>query len=393
MHNFTFHVPTEIVFGKNVEDQTGKLIRKYGASKVLVVYGGGSVVKSGLLKKIIGQLESENIPCLEYGGVKPNPVLSHTRAGVKAAIDFGADLILAVGGGSAIDEAKAIAHGAKNPDTDIWKFWKREVALTQSLPVGVVLTISAAGSETSTSAVITNEETGEKRGLGTDLNRPRFAVMNPELTYTVPKYQIACGVVDIFMHTIERYFTVTEGNEFTDEIASALMRNVIRNGKILLDNPEDYNAASEIMWCGSMSHNGITGLGRAQDFSVHQLGHELSGKFNVTHGASLSTVWSSWALYCLEVNPPRFAKYAADIWGIQESNTEKAAALGIAETIEYFKSIGMPTCFTELGIGVQSDQVLDEMADSSVFHGNRVVGTFKPLKKEDVFNIYKLANH
>jgi len=393
MQSFIFHAPTEIAFGKNAEDQTGKLARKYGATKVLTVYGGGSVVKSGLLKKIISQVESENIACLEFGGVQPNPVLSHTREGVKAAIDFGADLILAVGGGSAIDAAKAIAHGAKNPDIDVWKFWKREADLTKSLPVGVVLTISAAGSETSNSAVLTNAETGEKRGLLSDFNRPCFAVMNPELTYTVPKFQIACGVVDILMHTLERYFTNTEGNEFTDELAAALLRTVIKNGPVALNNPEDYDAVSEIMWCGSLSHNGITGLGRLQDFSVHQLGHELGGRFNATHAASLSATWGSWAKYCFSVNPVRFAKYAHDVWGIKESDTETAALKGISQTVEYFKSIGMPTCFSELGIGVQSDQVIDELADSCVFHGKRLVGLFKPLNKDDIINIYKLANH
>jgi alcohol dehydrogenase YqhD (iron-dependent ADH family) len=393
MQAFTFNTPTEIVFGKNAEDQTGKLVRKYNAAKVLIVYGGGSIVKSGVLKKIITQLEAESIACLEFGGVKPNPLLSHAREGVKAAIDFGADLILAVGGGSAIDAAKAIAHGAKNPDTDIWKFWKREVELTKSLPLGVVLTISAAGSETSNSAVLTNAETGEKRGLGTELNRPRFAVMNPELTYTVPKFQVACGIVDIMMHTLDRYFTsIIDGNEFTDEIAAALLRTVIKNGPIALENPEDYDAVSEIMWCGSLSHNGITGLGRIQDFAVHQLGHELGGRFDATHGASLSSTWGSWAEYCLPVSPPRFAKYAKDVWGIEDSNIQTAALKGISRTVEYFKSIEMPTCFSELGIGVQSEKVIDEMADSCVFHGKRVVGNFKPLKKEDIYNIYKLAN-
>ena len=392
MQAFTFHTPTEIVFGKNAEDQTGKLVRKYGASKVLVVYGGGSVVKSGLLKKVIKQIEAESIACLEFGGVKPNPLLSHAREGVQAAIKFGANLILAVGGGSAIDAAKAIAHGAKNPDVDIWKFWKREVELTKSLPVGVILTISAAGSETSNSAVLTNAESGEKRGLGTDFNRPCFAVMNPELTYTVPKYQISCGIVDIMMHTLDRYFTNVEGNEFTDEIAAALLRTVIKKGPVALENPEDYDAVSEIMWCGSVSHNGITGLGRIQDFAVHQIGHELGGRFDVAHGASLSTVWDSWAKYCLPVNTPRFAKYAADVWDITESDAKKAALEGISRTVEYFKSIGMPTCFSELGVGVQSEQAINEMADSCVFYGKRLVGTFKQLNKDDIFNIYKLAN-
>jgi len=387
MQSFAFHSPTEIIFGKNEEEKTGTLVKKYGGTKVFIVYGGGSVVKSGLLPKIILQLENENIPRKVFGGVQPNPLLSHAREGIKSAVDFGADFILAVGGGSVIDTAKAIAHGVKNPDIDIWKFWKREAELTQSLPVGVVLTISAAGSETSMSAVLTNSETGEKRGLGTEFNRPRFTVMNPELTYTVPKEHAAYGIADIMMHTMDRYFSQQAGeNEFTDIIAAGLLRTVIKNAPVILSDPENYDAASEIMWCGSVSHNGITGLGRPMDFSVHQLGHELSGRFNVSHGASLTTVWGSWAEYVCNINPERFAKYAKEIWGVD------GADAGIKKTVEFFKSIGTPTCFTELEIGVQSGAVIDEMADSCVFHGKRLVGNFKPLDKGDVANIYRLAN-
>ncbi|MCL2772836.1 MAG: iron-containing alcohol dehydrogenase [Oscillospiraceae bacterium] len=393
MQSFVFYTPTEIVFGKGEEEKTGQLVRKHGGNKVFIVYGGGSVIKSGLMKKITDRLEAENTQYIMFGGVQPNPLLSHAREGVKSAVEFGADFILAVGGGSVIDTAKAIAHGTKNPDIDIWKFWKREIELTQSLPVGVVLTISAAGSETSNSAVLTNAETGEKRGLGTDFNRPRFAVMNPELTYSVPKFQVACGIADIMMHTIDRYFAQQTGeNEFTDAVAESLLRNVIKNGPVVLREPANYDAVSEVMWCGSVTHNGMTGLGRPMDFSVHQLGHELSGRFDVPHGASLSTMWGSWAQYVRNINPTRFAKYAKNIWDVCENDTETAANAGIAKTVEFFKSIGMPTCFTELGIGVQSDKVIDEMADSCVFHGKRLVGNFKPLDKNDVVNIYKLAN-
>ncbi|MCL2159309.1 MAG: iron-containing alcohol dehydrogenase, partial [Oscillospiraceae bacterium] len=219
MQSFMFYSPTEIVFGKGAEDKSGELAKKHGAKKVFVVYGGASAQKSGLLKKITDSLAAQGLDCALFGGARPNPTLSHARQGVKEALAFGADFVLAVGGGSAIDTAKAIAHGAKNPETDIWKFWKREAEVTASLPVGVVLTISAAGSETSNSAVLTNDETGEKRGLGIDLNRPRFAIMNPELTYSVPKFQAACGIADIMMHTIDRYFAPPVGeNEFTDAV-------------------------------------------------------------------------------------------------------------------------------------------------------------------------------
>jgi len=386
MQSFTFYTPTEIVFGKNEELKTGQLVKKHGGTKVCVIYGGGSVIKSGLLNKITDCLENENIKYIVFGGVQPNPLLSHARDGVKASIEFGADFILAVGGGSVIDTAKAIAHGTKNPETDIWKFWKREAEVRQTIPVGVVLTISAAGSETSMSAVLTDAITGEKRGLSTEFNRPCFAIMNPELTYTVPKWHVACGITDIMMHTIDRYFSQIDGNELTDAIAAALIKNMIKNAPVALNNPTNYDAVSEIMWCGSLSHNGITSLGRPLDFSVHQLGHELSGRFNVPHGASLSTMWGSWAKYCYNVNPGRFDKYAKEFWDADNS------ADGVHRTVNFFKAIGVPTCFSELGIGIQTDEAIGEMADSCVFHGKRLVGNFKPLDKNDIVNIYKLAN-
>jgi alcohol dehydrogenase YqhD (iron-dependent ADH family) len=392
MQNFTFCTPTEIVFGHNAEENVGALVKKYGASRVFVVYGGKSAVNSGLLGRITAQLKESGLAYREFGGVKPNPLLSHARQGVEEASAFGADLILAVGGGSTIDTAKAIAHGVKNPGTDIWRFWKKELEVTKSLPVGVVLTISAAGSETSNSAVLTNAETGEKRGLNTEFNRPRFAIMNPELTYTLPKFQIACGISDIMMHTMDRFFAQPANNEMTDEIATALLRVVIKNGRVAMQNSSDYDAMSELMWCGSLSHNGITGLGRAFDFSVHQLGHELGGRFDKAHGACLTTMWGSWATYVRSTNPERFAYFAKMVWNVQENDTEKASLAGIERTVAYFKEIEMPTCFSELGIGVQSDEVIDALADSCVFHGKRLVGNFKPLDKTGIADIYRLAN-
>jgi alcohol dehydrogenase YqhD (iron-dependent ADH family) len=396
MQAFTQYSPTEIVFGPGTEEQCAALVKKSGGTRALIVFGEGSVVRSGLLDKITGQLYENGIEYLKYGGATPNPHLSFAREGVKAAVSFAADFILAIGGGSAIDAAKAIAHGAKNPGTDIWKFWLREEPLLKSLPVGVILTISAAGSETSSSAVLTNTETGTKRGLGTDFNRPRFAVMNPELTYSLPKYHIACGIADIMMHTMDRYFTpeCNEGkpNELTDELAEALLRVVIRNGITAMEKPNDYLAQSEIMWAGSLSHNGLTGLGRTMDFSVHQLGHELGGRFDVAHGASLAAMWGAWAEYCLPTNPARFARYARKVWGVTSGDDNTAAKEGIASTQAYFKSIGMPTCFTELGIGTQNDEVIGQLADSCVHYGKRLVGSFRPLNKEDIRAIYQIAN-
>ena len=389
---FTQYTPTEVVFGRDSHQRVGELIKKYGGTRVLLVYGGGSIEKSGLLAQITTQLAKEKIACLPFGGARPNPLLSHAEKGVTEAAAFQADFILAVGGGSAIDTAKGIAHGAKNPGVDIWRYWKREMEVAASLPVGVVLTISAAGSETSSSSVLTNDQTGEKRGLTTDFNRPCFAVMNPELTYTLPAYQIACGIADIMMHTLDRYFTQVEGNELTDELAEALLRVTIRNGSAAMKNPSDYGAASELMWCGSLSHNGLTGLGRAGDFSVHQLGHELSGRFDAAHGASLTTVWGAWAAYCCPANMARFARYARNVWSVQEQDDAAAARQGIEKTVRYFASISMPTCFTELGIGVQTGDVIRELAYACTFSGLRLVGNFKPLNQADIESIYNMAN-
>lgn len=392
MNPFTFYTPTKVIFGRDAEMNAAKEIREFGGSRVMIVYGGGSIVKSGLLERITRQLDNEGIPYITYGGVKPNPVLSHVREGIKKALENGVDFILAVGGGSVIDESKAIAHGTANPGVDVWSFWTREVPLEKTIPVGVVLTLSASGSEMSDSAVITNDEIRSKRGLSTDLNRPKFALMNPELTYTLPKYQIMCGIVDIMMHTMERYFTNDLGNEITDEIAESLLRVMIKNGPVALENPRDYHAMSEMMWCGSLSHNGLTGLGGNKDFATHQLGHELSAMFDVAHGASLSTMWGSWAEYCFSQNPERFAQFGRKVWGITGENTEKAGRAAIEKTVSFFASIGAPTCFSELGIGVQPESVINELADRCVFYGKRTIGNFRVLGRDDVYRIYRMAN-
>lgn len=392
MKDFTFYSPTEVVFGKNTELRIVEEIKKHGGSRVLIVYGGGSVVKSGLLERIKQYLTKGDLSFTAIGGVSPNPRLSFARMGVEKAKEFNADFILAVGGGSVIDTAKGIAHGVANPGTDIWLYWIKEDVLNKSIPVGVVLTISAAGSETSDSAVLTEDATCTKRGLSTYFNRPKFAIMNPELLYTLPSYQLACGIVDIMMHTMDRYFTFTEGNEITDEIAESLLRVVIKNGKSAMENPRDYQALSELMWCGSISHNGLTGLGAAMDFAPHQLGHELSGKFDVAHGASLSSIWGSWAQYCYKVKPERFIRFAKQVWGIEKNSSEETLRAAMDETVAFFASLGMPTCFTELGIGVQNEEILGELADRCVFYGKRKIGSFKELDRDDAYQIYKLAN-
>lgn len=393
MQEFEFHCPTEIVFGRGSEQKLGAKAASCGASKVFIVYGGGSVVRSGLLARLEKELAEEHIEFTSLGGVQPNPRLSLAREGISRASAFGADLILAVGGGSVIDTAKAIAHGTANPGIDIWEFWSGQQKLTKSLPVGVVLTIAAAGSETSNSAVLTNEETGQKSGLRTDFNRPAFAIMNPELTYTLPPRQIACGIADIMMHTIDRYFTHTEGNKFTDLVAEALLQDVIMQGRRAMADRKDYEAMSELMWCGSVSHNGFTGLGRQMDFAVHKLGHPLSARFDVTHGASLTTMWGAWARLAYKDAPSRFARYAEKVWAVEIGTDEEKARAGIRSTEEYFHSLGMPLSFTEMGIGVQTPETVAELADLCTDYGRKTVGVFHIIDKATALQLYQAANH
>ena len=392
MQSFSFQCPTEIVFGREAELEVAEKVRKYGGHRVFLVYGGGSVVKSGLLARVERCLTSSGLAFEVLGGVQPNPRLSLAREGVREALAIQADFILAVGGGSVIDTAKAIAHGVANPGTDIWDFWTGKVPLAKTTPVGAVLTIAAAGSETSDSAVLTNEELGKKAGLNSEYNRPAVAFLNPELTFTLPKRQIACGVCDILMHTLERYFTPVKGNSFTDLLAEALMKNVIDNARIAIVNRKDYDAMSEIMWCGSVSHNGFTELGRRKDFSVHKLGHELGGRFDVTHGASLTALWGSWARYVYEDDPERFARYAERLWGVDSGTAEERARAGIRRTEEFFRELDMPTNFTELGIGVQTEETIEYLADMCTGNGTKKVGYFHPMDKKTVMSIYRMAN-
>ncbi len=394
MDSFEYCCPTEIVFGKNAEDKAGAKIKSYGAQKVLIVFGGGSVKRTGLLDKVCANLTAAGLKYAVLGGVKPNPTVSFAREGIKLAQKEKVDFILAVGGGSVIDTAKAIAHGLANSGYDIWDdIWLGRVSIHKTTPMASILTLAAAGSETSDSAVLTNEETKQKRGLGTVLNRPKIAFMDPELTYSAPKFQVACGIGDILMHTLERYFSPKGYNYMTDFIAEGLLKNVISFSKAALEKENDYLSRSEIMYCGSLSHCNITELGRKKDFSVHKLGHELSGRFDVAHGASLTTMWASWARYSYKTDIKRFAKLAAVLWGISEKDDEKAALQGIDKMEEYFQSIGLPIDFTGLGIGVQSDEMIEYLADMCTNKGTKTVGVFKPITKQDAINMYKMANH
>ena len=389
MNGFRFFTPTEVIFGKGAEKKTGECAAKYG-KRALVVYGRGSAKKSGLIDRVLESLKNAGVEYSLFGGANPNPTLAHAEEGVKAAIDFGADIIIGVGGGSAIDTAKGVAHGAANPGVSLWDIWTKRVPLGRSLPVGAVLTMPAAGSEMSDSAVLTNEAIGKKAGINTDFNRCKFAVMNPALGATVPKYQLAAGIADIMMHTLERYFIPDSNAELTDEIAEGLLRTVIKNGKAVLDDPNDYNAMCEVFWASSLSHNNLTELGRGKDFSVHKLGHALSAKYGATHGASLAAVWGSWAK---EVYPdclPRFSRYAEKVWGIREADSKTAARKGIEKTVEYFASIGMPTSLKELGIEPGNEEIKALSLDATM--GDTVkLSRIKPLGAAEVERIFKNA--
>ncbi len=391
MRGFSYHVPTKVVFGADSLKQLPELTKEYG-TRAIVVSGGSSAKKSGLLDRVFALLDGAGVAYDTISGVQPNPRAELAREGVQKAIAFGAEVILAVGGGSVIDTAKAIAHGAANPDTDIWEFWSGRQKVTKTLPVGVVLTIPAAGSETSDSAVLTNVALNEKRGLSTQFNRPAFALLDPVLAVTLPKRHIACGVVDIMMHTMDRYFNPISDNEITDRIAESLLRVVIENGTKVYADASDVHAMSEIMWCGSLSHNGLTGLGGNKDFAPHQLGHGLSEKYDAIHGESLSCVWGSWARYVCPVNPARFAQYARNVWDIAEQDDEEAAMLGIERTEAYFRSLDMPICFTQLGLQVHDEAGIADLAERCSHHGKRTIGSFRVLSQEDMAEIYRMAN-
>ncbi|PNH20495.1 NADH-dependent alcohol dehydrogenase [Lachnospiraceae bacterium] len=398
MQKFVYYAPTEIVFGRGEELKTAELVKKYGGTRVMVIYGGHSAVKSGLIDRLMKHLEASGLAALASGGVVPNPLLSTARRMAREAIDFQADFILAVGGGSVIDTAKGVALAAASPERDVWDFWTGTKAL-KSLPIGAVLTISAAGSETSDSAVLTNDcvEPPTKRGINTPLNRCRFAVMNPELTMTLPKWQIGAGAADIFMHTSERYFSPVLGNHLTDEIAEGLFRTIIKYGPVGVNHPRDYEAMSEIMWCGSISHVGLTGLGskgdtpRDGDWSCHQLGMAISALKDSTHGATLTAVWGSWARFVCHANITRFAQFARRVWGVQETDEERAAAMGIEKTEAFFRDLGMPLSLTELLGHRPSDEEIEAFAMECSYGKKRTIGNFMPLGYRDMIRIYDMA--
>ena len=391
MINFEYYTPTKVIFGKNAEEKTGELVKAQGCKKVLVHYGGNSAKKSGLLDRICKSLEKEEIAYVTLGGVVPNPHLGKVHEGIELCKKEGVDFILAVGGGSVIDSGKAIGYGVAN-EGEVWDFYEKTRVPKACLPIGAVLTIAAAGSEMSNSSVITNENGWLKRGYNDDICRCKFAIMNPELTYTLPAYQTASGCVDIMMHTMERYFTKEENTTLTDGIGEALIRTVMQSARVLKEDPENYDARAQVMWAGSLSHNGLTGCGTVGDWASHQLEHELGGMFDVAHGAGLAAVWGSWARYVYKEKPERFAQFAVNVMGVTNefSNPEKTALEGIRRMEEFYHAIGMPTYIHELGVDLTEKQI-QELAYKCSFMEKRTIGQFKVLDRQDMENIYRMA--
>lgn len=385
MRSFTYHVPTEIVFGPGMEKEAGRLCDKYGGRRVLVVSGGGSARRSGLLDRLCDYLAQEGCTAVLFEGAKPNPAVSHAQEGVTLALREKIDLILAVGGGSAIDTAKAIAIGAKQPENDLWDIWSKGLSVTDRLPVGVVLTIPAAGSETSASAILSNPATCEKRSVRSSLNVPMFAILDPLLCATLPRRQVACGVVDIMMHTLDRYFNGVFDNETSDALAEALLRTVIQNGIQAVEDPTDGHAMGELMWCGSLSHNSLTGLGGTRDFTVHKLGNELSACYDSIHAESLSAMWTAWAAYVCDSHPKRFARLGQTVWGL---SGDDLAWQAIQKTRTYFQTLGMPVSLTELGI---PPHAAERLARCCSQNGVKTIGEFQVLDQRDMERIYTLA--
>lgn len=392
MQNFKYYAPTYVAFGKDTQRQVADLIKKYGGTKVLLHYGGQSAIKSGLLPQVEADLKAAGIEYVALGGVVPNPRVSLVRKGIEICREQGIDFILAVGGGSVIDSSKAISSGTFF-DGDVWDLYLKKAKATKYIPLGCILTIPAAGSEMSDGSVITNEDGGLKKDYCVDEFRCKFAIMNPELTYTLPAWQTACGATDMMMHTMERYFTTADDMEVTNVLAESILKVVMQQAPIALKNPTDYNSRAQIMWAGSLAHNDLTGCGAIGDWATHNLEHELSGMFDVSHGAGLAAVWGSWARYTRHNNLARFVRFAVNVMGVTQDfhSDENTAEAGIQAMERFFESIGMPTNIHDL-IGREiTDAEIEEMADKCSNGDTSTIGGLQVLKKEDMIEIYKMA--
>jgi alcohol dehydrogenase YqhD (iron-dependent ADH family) len=389
MENFTFYSPTYFVFGKEEENNTGKYVKRFGGSKVLIHFGGGSVVRSGLLDRVKASLKAEGVDYVELGGVKPNPRSGLVYEGIDLCRKEKVDFVLAVGGGSAIDSAKAIAAGAVY-DGDFWDYYQGK-PVDKALPIGTVLTIAAAGSEGSPDSVITNENGMHKRGASGEAYRPAFSILNPALTQTLPPYQTACGITDIMAHLFERYFTTTKEVEVTDRMIEGLLLTMIHESPRVIEDPDNYQARANIMWAGMMAHNNSCGVGRVQDWASHDIEHELSAVYDCAHGAGLAVVFPAWMTYNMKHDVNRFAQLAVRVWGCQMdfANPENTAKEGIKALKQFLKSIGMPSNFEELGA---KEEDIEKMAHNACYGDGRegTLGGFAKLNEKDVANIYRL---
>ena len=391
MFDFKYYTPTKVIFGKNTESKVADLIKEFGGTKVLVHYGGGSVVRSGLLKRVTDTLDASGINYIVLGGAVPNPHLGLVYEGIELCKKEKVDFLLAVGGGSAIDSAKAIGYGVAN-EGDVWDYYDYKRQVTGCLPLGVILTIAATGSEMSDSSVITKEEGLVKRGYSSDYGRPRFAIMNPELTMTLPDYQTACGCTDIMMHTMERYFTNGGNMEITDALAEGLLRTVKKKAVILRDDPKNYDARAEVMWAGSLAHNGLTGCGNdGGDWMTHKLEHELGGLYDVAHGAGLAAIWGSWARYVYKNCLPRFKKFAINVMDVKDEGTDEEIALkGIEAMEDFYRSIKMPTNLRELGVNATEEDLVTMAHKCAVGVGGEM-GSARVLNEQDMLEIFRMS--
>ena len=388
MNNFVFYPATKYVFGRGVENQVARQLKAFGMQKPLIVYGKGSVVRSGLLDRVKKSLEDAGMSYAELVRVQHNPVDEKVYEGIELAGKEGIDSVLAVGGGSAIDTAKAIA-AALPYDGDFWDFYCGKAKVEEDLPVGVVLTIPAAGSEGSGNTVITRLDGLHKLGMGSDVLRPKFALMNPELTFTLPPYQTAAGITDMLAHIMERYFTNTENVEITDRVAEGVMKAIISEAPKVIANPEDYDARANIMWSGTLAHNGVCSGGREEDWATHALEHEVSAVYGVTHGAGLAVMFPAWMTYAMSSNPKKLAQYARRVFDIEEPDDTKAAALGIAALKDFLKSIGMPVSMGELGVDAPDCALLAEKVTENK---GAVFGNYIKIDKPTAEEIYRIAS-
>lgn len=386
MENFTFQSPTKIIFGKGAEDSVGKEAKRFG-QKVLLHYGGGSIKQSGLYDRVVGSLKKDGLEITELGGVLPNPRLGLVQKGIALCREKGVDFILAVGGGSVIDSAKAIGAGVPYKG-DVWDFFTGKSKAKETIPLGVVLTIPAAGSEVSGDTVITNEEGWYKKATGCEAMRPKFSILNPELTFTLSKKQTAIGVSDIMAHIFERYFTQVKNVELTDRLSEAALKTVINNVRISLEKPKDYNSSAEIMWSGSIAHNNLLATGKTSDWASHMIEHELSAIYDIPHGEGLSIIFPAWMKYVYKLNIERFAQFASRVWNVNVyfEDFEKVALEGIKNYEDFLLEIGLPTRLGQIGI---TGDRLEEMASKCTEGGP--VGAFMKLGYQDVLNIYKMA--